>query len=137
MHLESIIPLVLIGLLFLVASLSSANRAILQGLLRFKEMVISHISEAGLKVTAAVVLVLAGLQVNGAVLALLIGSLAGYYLTLSFLKSIRKLSPRKPDFDKRTFIKFALPVFFSNLSFTSLFFIHHRYYFGKALLLSA
>lgn len=121
LHLDSSVLVVLIGILFLISSISAINRSTLQGLLRFKEMVISHISETSLKVITAVVLVLIGLGVNGAVLALLVGAFLGYLLAITFLRFLKKYQPAKPDINRKRFLKFALPVLFFNLSFTSLY----------------
>jgi O-antigen/teichoic acid export membrane protein len=121
LHLESNASVVLIGILFLVSSLSAVSRSTLQGLLRFKEMVISHISETTLKMVAAVVLVLMGFRVNGAIFSLVVGAVAGFFLAKFFLNFLREYKPQKPDITRRRFLKFALPVLFFNLSFTCLY----------------
>jgi len=121
LHLESNLPVILIGILFLVSSLSAVNRSTLQGLLRFKEMVISHIGETTLKVVASVVFVLMGFRVNGAIFSLVIGALVGFLLAKFFLNFLRKYKLQKPNLNRRIFLNFAVPVLFFNLSFTCLY----------------
>jgi len=121
LHLESGVFIILIGVLFLISSLSAISRSTLQGLLRFKEMVISHIGETTLKMVTAVLLVLAGFRVKGAIFSLIIGALTGYLLAKGFLSFLREYNPQKPDITRQDFLKFALPVLFFNLSFTCLY----------------
>jgi len=121
LHLHSTLPIIFAGLLFLISALSSVNRAILQGLLRFKQIVQSHISETAFKVAAAVILVSLGWAVDGATLALVLASLVGLWTAFRFLKPLRHGRSSQPDLNKKIFLQYGLPVFFSNLSFTSLF----------------
>ena len=121
LHLHSTLPIIFAGLLFLISALSSVNRAILQGLLRFKQIVQSHISETAFKVAAAVILVSLGWTVDGATLALVLASLVGLWTAFRFLKPLRHGRSSQPDLNKKIFLQYGLPVFFSNLSFTSLF----------------
>jgi len=121
LHLDSVLPIIFIALLFLSSSFSVVYRAILQGLLRFDKIVKSHISETASKVLVAVLLVWAGWQVNGAVFALVAASLVGCFLAKAFLRPLKRYVPKKPTLSKRTFLKFGLPVFLFNLSFTSIY----------------
>ena len=121
LRLDSVFPIVFLGLLFFVSVFSSIDRAVLQGLMNFNQMVVSHIGETGSKMTAAFFLVWLGLGVNGAILALVIGGIAGYFLANIYLKSIKKIKVVKPDISAKDFLKFGLPVFLVNLSFTSLY----------------
>ncbi|PIU02401.1 hypothetical protein COT66_00375 [Candidatus Shapirobacteria bacterium CG09_land_8_20_14_0_10_49_15] len=121
LHLHSTLPIIFAGLLFLISALSSVNRAILQGLLRFKQIVQSHISETAFKVAAAVILVSLGWAVDGATLALVLASLVGLWTAFRFLKPLRHGRSSQPDLNKKIFLQYGLPVFFFNLSFTSLF----------------
>jgi len=121
LHLHSTLPIIFAGLLFLISALSSVNRAILQGLLRFKQIVQSHISETAFKVAAAVILVSLGWTVDGATLALVLASLVGLWTAFRFLKPLRHGRSSQPDLNKKIFLQYGLPVFFFNLSFTSLF----------------
>lgn len=121
LHLPSVFPLILLGALFLIIILLTANRAVLQGLLQFKKLVVAHTSETYLKLLTAILLVWLGWGVNGALAAFLVGGLAAYWLTLIFLKRVRQVSPQKPTLRKKAVFQFALPAFFSHLSFTSLY----------------
>ena len=121
LRLDSVFPIVFLGLLFFVSVFSTIDRAILQGLMNFNQMVVSHIGETGSKMVAALFLVWLGLGVNGAILALVIGGMTGYFLANIYLKSIKKIKVAKPDISTKDFLKFGLPVFLVNLSFTSLY----------------
>lgn len=121
LHLDSFLPIIFLGLLFFVSVFSTIARAILQGLMNFNQMVVSSIGETSTKMIVAFFLVWLGLGINGAILALVIGGIVGYFLTNIYLKSIRKVKAIKPDISTRDFLRFGIPVFLVNLSFTSLY----------------
>lgn len=121
LRLSSVFPLILASLGFFVGLMMAISRGVLQGLLKFKEFSLSSLVENGLKVPIAVLLVILGFKVNGAVFALLLAALAAYLLTLFYLRFLNLNAGQKPNLGKRDFISFAFPVFFFNLSFTSLF----------------
>jgi len=120
LHLKSVSPLIIIGLVFLISTFCTLNRSVLQGLLHFGYLTTSGILEVVLKVGVAVLLVIIGFSVNGALLAILIGGVVAYFFTLY---PLCRLSPggKEKILNGREMIAFALPVFFSILAFTSLF----------------
>jgi len=59
--------------------------------------------------------------VDGATLALVLASLVGLWTAFRFLKPLRHGRSSQPDLNKKIFLQYGLPVFFFNLSFTSLF----------------
>lgn len=121
LHLESILPLVIVGIFAFITIVSMVNRATLQGLLRFGYLSASNILEIGLKVIFAVLLVIWGFRVNGALFAFIIGGIAAYFFTFFGLRPLLQVKGKKKSFNGQQMIAFAIPVFFSTLSFTSLY----------------
>ncbi len=78
--------ILLISLLFLFSLQTGFNRAILQGVLKFKEIVISILAENTAKVLISAILILLGFAVTGALTAYVGASLLGLYLTNYYLK---------------------------------------------------
>lgn len=122
LHFDSILPVLLIMISSLIGVYSTVNGAVLQGFLRFGLMSTLGIINTTLKLGIAVLLVYLGWSVLGGVSAILITSLTGYLLTAFFaLRSLKKPEKKKMTMDSREVIKYAVPVFFSTLAFTSLY----------------
>lgn len=113
--------LIILAVSLLFSLLSAFNRSMLQGVLKFKEMVVSVLAENSSKLLISIVLVYLGFQVGGAMLALLISAVLGWYITDFYLKrysSGRKylLSPNiKP------MLMFVFPVILQSMATTSLY----------------
>lgn len=106
---------------FLLFSLQSGfNRSILQGLLKFKEMVISIIAENGAKLVLSIFLIYMGFQIEGALLAFLISSFLGLFVTYSFLKN-NKASMANFSPDTNSMLVFTVPVIIQTIAVTSLY----------------
>lgn len=96
------------------------NRSVLQGLLRFKEMIFSVLAETIAKLLLGVIFVYIGFSVGGALLGIAFASFIGWYLSSSFLKmSIQEVDSRLPNF--KSIIGFTLPVIVQSLATTSLY----------------
>jgi len=121
LHLNSSFPFIIILGAFFISVFSAINRAVLQGLLRFKYISLSNVLEIGLKLIIAVLLVFAGLKVNGALLGFLIAGIFTYFFTFYPLRFLLGKTQKKINFDGREVFNFALPVLFSTLAFTSLY----------------
>lgn len=121
LHFDSILPLLLMIISSLIAIYLSVNTATLQGFLRFGWMSILGIIQVILKVGVAVLLVLIGLKVLGAVSSILVGSLVSLALTRLLVKRLLRKKERKEKINTQEVFKYAIPVFFSNLAFTSLY----------------
>lgn len=121
LHFESILPLLLMIISSLMAIYLSINTAILQGFLRFGWMSVLRIIQVILKVGTAVLLVLIGWRVLGAVSSILIDALVGSFLTYFLVRRLLNKRETKEKVDSREICKYAIPVFFSNLAFTSLY----------------
>jgi O-antigen/teichoic acid export membrane protein len=120
LHLSSILPYILVLVVFFVGIFSTINRAVLQGLFRFGFLTLSSVVEVGLKLVTALLLVILGFKVNGALGGILMGGVVGLLFTffpLRFLWSQKQ----KRELKTGEMFNFALPVFFSTLAFTSLY----------------
>ncbi|MDP3974391.1 MAG: oligosaccharide flippase family protein [bacterium] len=116
----SYLILIAVSLLFTLQSL--LNRAILQGLLKFKETIISILIENSSKLILSIALVYLGFQVGGIMLALVISGALGLYITVIYLK-IGSGSQNEANFspDTKSMLSFAIPVALQSLSITSLY----------------
>jgi len=111
---------ILIAVSFLFSLQSGLNRSILQGLLRFKEMVITVLAENSTKLILSIGFVYLGFKVGGAIFALVVAALLGWYVTKQYL---RYSKTRKPNFtpDIKSMLMFTIPVFIQNFATTSLY----------------
>lgn len=119
LHLSKTIYLIIIAVTFLVSFQSIFYRAILQGLLKFKETVISILAENVVKLAASIVLIYLGFRVGGAVFSFLIANTVGWYITTTYLKVKTKKVSELPDV--KSMALFALPVALQSFSMTSLY----------------
>lgn len=110
----------IIAAAFLFSFSSTLNRAILQGLLKFKEMVISVLFENTSKLLIGSVLVLVGFKLSGAMMGIFIAAIIGWYLTHSFLKGSKSTNPKRPE-DLKNIIFFTIPVIIQTVAITSLY----------------
>lgn len=95
LKLDSFLPVLFLGTVFLVGGLSTVNKGALQGTLAFPSLTINSITEVAIKLLLSVVLVLWGLQLAGALAGPVIASLAGYLLASWQLRKIRKSAQTK------------------------------------------
>lgn len=120
LHIEKISYLILIAITFLLSIQTVINRSILQGLLKFKETVLSILAEVGFKFILSLVLIFLGFRVGGAMMALVISVFIGWYMTNLYLKDNLKVkSDYSPDMKKM--LKFSFPVLVQSFATTSLF----------------
>lgn len=112
--------LILLSIYLLISFQSLLNRSILQGLLRFKEIVLSTLAENTTKVIISVILVYLGFQVNGALFAFVITALLGWYLTNLYLGGGSNVKSKLvPEIKPMLF--FAIPVLVQSISTTSIY----------------
>lgn len=119
LNIDNMSYLILIAVTFLFSLQAGFNRSILQGLLKFKEMVISVLVENSSKLIISIILVYIGFQVFGVMVALVISALIGLYMTnlyLNYSKKIINLSP-----DVKSMIRFTIPVGVQTIATTSLY----------------
>jgi len=108
--------LIFIAIAFLFSFQSGLNRSILQGLLRFKDMVVSTLLEGGVRLIASIFLVYLGFQISGVMFALTISAVLGWYLTNNYLKqkSNREADPPPPNI--KPMLVFTIPVIIQTIA---------------------
>lgn len=111
------ILLVSLALFFTIPSFY--NRSFLQGLLKFKQTVLSLMAETSLKLILGVSLVYLGFSVGGALVALVLAAFTGWIVSGSFLKK-EFLFKSNIAPSKRSLLLYALPVLILTISTTSL-----------------
>ncbi len=120
LHIEKLSYLILIAVSLPFSISALLNRAILQGVLKFKEMILSVMMENAVRLILSVLLVFLGFRVGGAMLALVIAAIVGWYLTARFIHY-----PNKEEADVSPEIKsmflYSVPVLIYTIANTSLY----------------
>lgn len=112
--------IIIVGVSFLFLLPSTFNRALLQGLLKFRQFVISVLFENFSKLALAIILVVIGFGVTGAMMGLLIGIFFGWLISRHFIRGyLVKKAITKPKI-KPIFV-YSVPVIFQFLTITSLY----------------
>lgn len=120
LKIESPILIVLIAVTIILGYPSFFNRSILQGLLKFREVVIGVLLENSTKLILGVLLVYVGFSVFGAMIGVLAAGLIGWGLSLYFIREyLGKEVKRPPNF--KSMLKFSIPVFIYSMATTSLY----------------
>jgi O-antigen/teichoic acid export membrane protein len=120
-HLQSNLLVVLIIFFNLIGVFQIVPGATLQAFLRFGLISGLGIINTVLKLGIAVLLVLVGGRVFGAVFALLVSSLVGYFLMVFSVRRLLVKPAIGDGIETGEIIKYAIPVFFSTVAFTSLY----------------
>ncbi|MCL4416692.1 MAG: oligosaccharide flippase family protein [Actinobacteria bacterium] len=118
LHISNIYYLIFVSVSFLFGTLSLLNRSILQGLLKFKYMVISILIENVIKLGISILLVYIGFQIGGAVVGFVIAVVLGWYITNRFLQYHNKRTDVKINF--KQIFSFIIPVLVQSIAITSL-----------------
>jgi len=120
LHIEKLSYLILIAISFSLSIQVVINRSALQGLLKFKETVLSIFAEVGFKFILSLVLIFAGYRVGGAMMALTVSVFVGWYMTNLYLRDrLKKDSVYSPDIKKMLF--FSFPVLVQSFATTSIY----------------
>lgn len=96
------------------------NRSVLQGLLRFKQMVISILVESSLKLLLGAVFVYIGFSVGGALAGLIIAGFVGWLLSRWFISDYIRGGEAKPPILK-PFVMYSISVLIYSIAMTSLY----------------
>ncbi len=112
--------LILVAISFLFSIQSLLNRSILQGLLKFKEMIISYLVENGSKLLLSIFLAYLGFQVGGVITAFVISIIIGWYITNVYLRRHDKQDP-KQKIEINKMLLFTFPVLIQSISTTSIY----------------
>lgn len=119
LHLDNAFYLILVIIGFFFSTLALLNRSILQGLLKFKEMIISLLAETALKLLISVLLVYLGFQVSGAIGGFALSVILGWYITNLYLRYRRKQVSMRVD--RKQILSFITPVLTVSFATTSLY----------------
>lgn len=118
LHIEKMIYIILIAIITFFSIPTLLNRSILQGLLKFKEMIISVLIENGIKFVVGVILVYSGYRVGGAMAGFTLAAIVGWYLTNIYLVDrIRKKTKLPPKI--KSMIWYTIPVIIQSIALTS------------------
>lgn len=120
LNISNLSYLFLIAISFLFSTQSMVNRAILQGLLKFKHMILSILMENTTKLFLSIILVYIGFQVGGAMVAYFLATLYGFYITNSYIKlDAKEIQGKNPNI--KSMLMFTIPVFVQSISTTSIY----------------
>ncbi len=117
LHIETLTPLFLLGLLFIISILIPINRGVLQGLQDFKNLGYSYIMEGFVKLLSGIILVGLGLGVNGAIGAIILSYLIPFIFTFYFLRFIFR--EKKIAFPTKNIYVYSFPVFITTFLLTA------------------
>lgn len=120
LHISNFINVIGILLTGLFSLPTFYNRAILQGLLMFKQHILSILSENLAKLFISIILVYIGFNVLGGVLGLLISTILGWFLTYKYLHKFITKKPKYPKVINSMFTD-MLPIAVQSISLTLLF----------------
>lgn len=115
LHIESK-DLFLVSPIFLFSLLGFVLVSSLQGLTKFKEIVLSTNLSMFSRIVFGVVLIYLGFGVFGAVVGILFASALGFLVTRYFLKGLRLSQGRKSFVHAKKVLKFTIPVFVNSLA---------------------
>lgn len=105
---DSVMPLLILSLIIFPVLLLPVTRGILQGTKRFGALGVNLSLEGILKLALAIILVLIGFKVNGAIGSIVISAFLVFFISLSYLKNINK--KKDTYFDKKEIYVYSKPV---------------------------
>lgn len=120
LHINKLSYIFLIAISFFISIQSLLNRSILQGMLRFKEMILSVFLENGAKLIISVSLVYLGFRVGGAVFSFAMAAFLGWLITNYYLK-IRVGKNSQAALNIRPMLTYSIPVLVQSFAITSLY----------------
>lgn len=115
---RTILPIGVVGLLFIISALYTVTRAVLQGTLSFTLLAINNFVEVFLKLVLSTLLVIIGLTLPGALLGPLVGTAVVYLLSIKQLRHILGSSRGTGSFTRQGMVYTFFPTFLATLSLT-------------------
>lgn len=116
LNIRSNIPVLIIGLIFLISAIYPIATGALQGLQNFTQAGLNGIFAAIFKLVSGILFVYLGWGVNGAILALLVSPFLAFLLALIPLRHIFKMQAIKTQ--NREVLQYSLPVLITLLLIT-------------------
>lgn len=105
---------------FIVGLYSTLARSFLQGLSRFLPLTLAGLAESFFRLVITAILLYFGWNLMGAVFPFTAIAIISVFITFYLTKSILKDAQDEKIPEKREIIKYALPVFLTNISLTSI-----------------
>lgn len=117
---EHILPVIIAFVSLLFGLVIFINRGVLQGTQQFAAVSIIGVIEMFLRLCLAVGLVWLGLEINGAITAIVLATVVAYFLTTLPLKKILSLAEQTNDtykfnFDKKEILGYSMPTLLTTL----------------------
>ena len=133
LKLDSVYPLIFLGIMIIGGSLVAIGRGVLQGVQNFKSLGINLIFEILIKIGLGVILVYIGFKAGGAIIGFMLATLFSYFLIFVPLRKILKKSNKKiveskinlKGFYKSIFLVLISTILFSVLSFIDITLVKH------------
>ncbi|OGM21357.1 hypothetical protein A2714_02575 [Candidatus Woesebacteria bacterium RIFCSPHIGHO2_01_FULL_38_9] len=101
--------------------LTFVYRSFLQGLMRFKEVVISSNADFVARLILGVIFIYAGLSAFGAMLGILLSSVIAFLILRHYLRDYRILKISKKFSNSKQVFSYAIPIFFATVATNSMF----------------
>lgn len=121
LHVKDIVNIIFVGPMLFFSLIILVEQASMQGILRFRGVVIPNFVSAFLKLAFGVIFVLLGFSVSGAMGGMLLGLLITYIVTVKLKGNTFSSKKIKANFEIVRFLKYALPVLIQALAFTAIF----------------
>lgn len=118
LNLSAVIPVILLGVSFVFGFSNSVTWGILRGMQKFKEFSWLSLIHAILKIIFSFIFVKLGFEVNGAVGALVLSSVLGYFVCFYPIRFLFK--QKMESIEGKKIFQYSFPVFFTLLSSTLL-----------------
>jgi len=133
LKLDSVYPLIFLGIMIVVGSLAAIGKGVLQGVQNFKSLGIISILEVLLKFGLGVILVYIGFKAGGAIVGFMLATLFSYFLIFIPLRKILKRNNKKiveskinlKGFYKSISLVLISTILFSVLSFIDITLVKH------------
>lgn len=120
LKIENKLYIVAVSALFIFGLSALFYKSVLQGLLSFRNMVLTSLVEILIKVILGTILVYLGFSVGGALVGLVVSGIFGWLIARFFIKDY--LNERLKNIpDLRSIFLFSIPVLIQSVSLTSLF----------------
>ncbi|MEK7100435.1 MAG: oligosaccharide flippase family protein [Patescibacteria group bacterium] len=120
LHIENVFLVITIVPILFISLITLVNQSASQGLLKFQGSVIPTLISSLLKLLIGIGLVLIGLSVFGAMVAIIISIFFAYLYSSKFIKKYIKQT-KLEAVDLLPFLKYSGPVLLQSLAFTSIF----------------
>lgn len=119
LKIDNNLVIILVAMSFIFSLAALLYKSVLQGILKFQQMVLTLFTETGLKLLLGVTLVYLGFSILGAVFGLVIASLVGFLLSRWFIRQYLKQSDKTPTVKPMLF--YSIPVLIQSVAATSLY----------------